>query len=171
MYKNYIKVAIRNIVRQKLSAFVNIVGLAIGLAGCLLIIGFVGHELSFENCHENADNIYRVDGYYTDGDAIFYYENMMAPLAQALQQECAYVKQATTFNYAANVNISVDQNSLTSEQVFYVGPDFFDMFTFPFVEGNPQAMFTGAICGSSNRGFWQADFWRSQSNRSVNINQ
>ena len=139
MYKNYIKIALRNIIRQKLSTFVNIIGLAVGLAGCLLIIGYVSHELSFEDCHTAADRIYRVDGYYTDGDVTLYYENMMAPLAKALQDECGFVREATTFNYAANITSAVGQNKTVSEQVFFVQPDFFDIFTFPFKEGDPKS--------------------------------
>jgi putative ABC transport system permease protein len=138
MHRNYIKIAIRNICRQKLSTFVNVIGLAIGLAGCLLIISYVSHELSFENCHKKANNIYRVDGSFTEGDLTIYSENMMPPLAQALENEYAYVHLATTFKYISDMKVSVGQNKYTSDQVLFAQPQFFEMFTFPFLDGNPR---------------------------------
>ena len=64
MFFNNIKMAFRNLVRRKLYTVINILGLTIGLAGCLLIIGYVNNELTFESCHEYKDRIYRVDGFY-----------------------------------------------------------------------------------------------------------
>ena len=60
MIKNYFKIAWRNITRQKSYSGINIIGLAIGIAACLLILQYVSFELSYENFHTNKDRIYRV---------------------------------------------------------------------------------------------------------------
>ncbi|MCF8432051.1 MAG: hypothetical protein K9G34_08895, partial [Melioribacteraceae bacterium] len=60
MFRNNIKIALRNLLKQKLFSAINIFGLAIGLAGSLLITVFVWNELSYESVHENADDIYRI---------------------------------------------------------------------------------------------------------------
>ena len=60
MIKNYFKIAWRNIQRHKSYSVINIIGLAIGIAACLLILQYVSFELSYENFHENKDRIYRV---------------------------------------------------------------------------------------------------------------
>jgi putative ABC transport system permease protein len=60
MLKNFLKIAIRNIIRQKIYSLINILGLAIGLACSLLIMVFIMHELSYDQFHENKDRIYRL---------------------------------------------------------------------------------------------------------------
>lgn len=67
MIKNYLKIAIRNLVKQRFYALINILGLSIGLAACLLIALFVIDELSYDTYNEKADRIYRVDGHFSLG--------------------------------------------------------------------------------------------------------
>ncbi|MBU1613592.1 hypothetical protein KKC87_04180, partial [Patescibacteria group bacterium] len=62
MFKSYLKIALRNLKRQKGYTLINILGLAIGIAGCLLICLYVINEIQFERCHENRTRIYRVAG-------------------------------------------------------------------------------------------------------------
>jgi putative ABC transport system permease protein len=61
MLKNYLKVAVRNLLRYKVYSFINIFGLAVGIACCMLILLFVIKELSFDSFHNNADRIYRIN--------------------------------------------------------------------------------------------------------------
>ena len=67
MFKNYIKVALRNLQRHKGFSFINIVGLAIGIACCMLIFLYVADESSYDRFHENADRIYRIISHSTIG--------------------------------------------------------------------------------------------------------
>ena len=60
MFKNYLTVAICNLMRYKVYSFINIIGLAIGMACCALILLYVQHELSYDTMHSNGDRIYRV---------------------------------------------------------------------------------------------------------------
>ena len=61
MLKNYLKIAVRNIKRNKIYSFINIAGLAIGIACCLLILLYIQDELSYDRFHKNADRIYRIN--------------------------------------------------------------------------------------------------------------
>mgnify|MGYP000667707632 CR=1 FL=1 len=60
MIKNYLKTAVRNLFKHKGYTLINILGLAIGMASCLLILLFVRHELSYDGYHQNSDRIYRI---------------------------------------------------------------------------------------------------------------
>jgi len=68
MFKNYFKIAFRNIIKHKAFSIINIIGFAIGLASCLLISLYVFNEINYEKFHENGDNIYRVGVNLTHGD-------------------------------------------------------------------------------------------------------
>ena len=68
MLKNYLKTAIRNLWRFKGYTFINVMGLAIGMAACMLILLFVKDELSYDTYHENADRIYRVSREWKNAD-------------------------------------------------------------------------------------------------------
>ena len=71
MFKNWIKTALRNLFKHKGYSLINIAGLAIGMTGCLLILLYVQHELSYDSFNEKADRIYRVAGYYRYGGRDF----------------------------------------------------------------------------------------------------
>ena len=58
MFKNYIQIAWRNLTKNKLYSFINIGGLSVGIAACMLIMLYVAHELSFDHFHKNADRIF-----------------------------------------------------------------------------------------------------------------
>lgn len=60
MFKNYLKIAVRNLIKHKLFSFINILGLALGITSCILIILFVKYEHSYDKYHENADRPYRL---------------------------------------------------------------------------------------------------------------
>ncbi|MFH2036943.1 MAG: hypothetical protein ABIJ45_11110, partial [Candidatus Zixiibacteriota bacterium] len=68
MFRNYLNVAIRNLTKQKMYSIINIFGLAVGLAGVMLITSYLYNELSFERCHKNFERIYRVAGSFRIGD-------------------------------------------------------------------------------------------------------
>ena len=60
MFKNYLKIAYRNLAKHKFYSLINIFGLSLGIASCILIFAYIGYELSYDGYHKNADNIYRV---------------------------------------------------------------------------------------------------------------
>jgi putative ABC transport system permease protein len=136
MFGNYIKVALRNLLRQKIYSLINIIGLAIGLTGCLLIAGLVAHEFSFEDMHENRDRIYRVvtrpENYIADMIA-----NSPAPLASALKEQCPGVEEITRLRHMKDVAMRVNQEVFEVNDMFVADPAFLQMFSLPLLRGNP----------------------------------
>jgi putative ABC transport system permease protein len=102
MFRNYFKISIRNLYKQKLYAAINIGGLAVGLSCFILIFLFVQHELSYDRSYENADRIYRVN-YQYQPDELHFYPGMEysaytpTKMAPTLMQEIPEVAAATAF--------------------------------------------------------------------------
>jgi len=141
MFKNYLKIAIRNIRKHKGYSFINIVGLAIGMACCILIILYIAHELSYDRFHENADRIYRMGI-----DAKMGGSPILAPLSNApsplvLKQDYPEVLDAVrirpTFPVLKNL-VKYEDKQFYEEGVLYVDNSFFNVFTFPMIKGNPK---------------------------------
>ncbi len=137
MLKSYLRVALRNITKQKIFSFINIIGLSIGISVCILIYFYVKHEWSYDKFHENADRLYRV--YITEDlpqrDPFSYVE---APyqLAEALEQTFPEVEQAVRLDVRTDI-IRYGENTF-SQRVHLVEPEFFEMFTFPLLKGSKQ---------------------------------
>jgi putative ABC transport system permease protein len=143
MWKNFLKIAYRNILRHKGYSFINIAGLAVGMACCILILLWVQDELSFDRYHENGKHIYRVCQefpYHIHG------ENQapitMAPMAPALMQEFPEVLSAVRFNDYDDVLITCGEKSYLEENIFFADPEVFDIFTLPLLQGNPETALT-----------------------------
>src|SRR5690606_16100694 len=85
MLRNYLKIALRNLFRQKAFSFINISGLAIGMACSIMILLWVQHELSYDRFHRNADNLYRITASLADLDV--HAGVTSTPLAQAIKAE------------------------------------------------------------------------------------
>ena len=87
MFKNYLKIAARNLAKHKFYSFINIIGLAIGLACTMLILLYVQNEISYDKHHSNAKRIFRVQGEIQFGEKHFEMATAPAPLAAALIDE------------------------------------------------------------------------------------
>lgn len=151
MLKDYFRSAFRSLIKHRLFAFINISGLALSLAICLLVIGHLVHELSFEDCHENADRIYRVNGTYTSRDTITYSSQVIPALGPALTAELPEIEAAAVFRLLGNITLETDQERFrTTEEysrhgfefdgnVLAANPDFLRVFTIPLIQGDPGA--------------------------------
>jgi putative ABC transport system permease protein len=137
MFRHIVKTALRGLARQKLFTSINVVGLAVGLSGCLLIFGFVRNELSFENCHDNADRIYRVAFLYETGGSTLPGACAMPPLAPALIEECPEVETAVRFQVFTEAKVRVGDEIYRDNVIAAASPEILDVFTLPLVEGNP----------------------------------
>lgn len=135
LFWNYLKVAIRRIKREKGYTFVNIAGLAIGMACTILIFLWVQDQKSFDRFHENAGQICRV--YYTneafEGSAIY----LPGPLAEYLKDNYPEIRDATNYKHWKRKVAFGEKSYLSTGS--YVDRSFFTMFTFPFAKGNPQS--------------------------------
>jgi len=152
MFKSYLKIALRNLARHKLYTSVNIFGLMIGLAVCLIMIGFITYELSFEDSHKNKNRIYRVNGQYKAEDTEINSARIMGALGGAMADEIPEVEKAAIFRVMGNAKLGTSDNSLETDSgpvhnaydqggnVICANPDFLEVFTFPLLQGNPKTV-------------------------------
>jgi putative ABC transport system permease protein len=144
MFKNYLKVAIRNLWKNKTYSFINIVGLALGLTCFLLIALYVFDELTYDRFHKQANNIYRVvetklsqQGKETKTAAVAYKIAEQSPLA------IPEVKKAARFSTFGRTNVSDPAATNTFYETFSIAnPEFLQLFDFKLIEGNRATALT-----------------------------
>lgn len=140
MLKNHLKLAYRNTVKHKGYSAINICGLAIGIACCILIFLFVQSEFNFDQFHEKKDRIYRivVDRQYPN--RIANYAAVQPAVAQRMADDFPEVEQATRLLSITNSNRSVlvkfEDKWFDERQILFADPNFFDVFTFSLTKGN-----------------------------------
>lgn len=144
MLKNYIKIALRSLFKQKMYSFINISGLALGVACCALILLYTTNEWSFDEFHSKSDRIYRAWTLedYGEGDIYF---NTVTPfvLKPTLEQSIPEVEQIArryVFNDLVKRSES-DESFSTSIQA--VDPEFFSIFDFELLRGDSEQLFQG----------------------------
>ncbi|MBD0254408.1 MAG: ABC transporter permease [Cytophagales bacterium] len=139
MIRNYLTIALRNLLRQKLYSLIAIFGLAIGIAGCLLISLYVADELSYDQYHEKAGRVYRVVMQESAARGIAL---SSAPFAPALKQEYPEVQQAVRVGTEGGGPIRYGNRQLVADDIFFADPAIFDLFSCRFIEGDPKAALT-----------------------------
>ena len=136
MIKNYIKIALRNIKKHKGYSFINIAGLAVGMACCILILLWVEDELSYDKYHKNADRIYRITYAEEIGSAFDHYALSPFGGTQAIAAEVAGISTFTRLMERTGL-IKYAENKFDERKIFYVDNDFFQIFSFELIEGDP----------------------------------
>ena len=138
MFKNYFKIAWRNLLKKKAFTLINIFGLAIGIAVCLVIMLFIYDELSYDKFNKKEDQIVRVTfGGKLSGE-VMKEAVVMAPVAKTLLHDYPEVLEATRLQKNDPAKISYKDKTFDNEITAAVDSNFFDVFTIPFVEGNPK---------------------------------
>jgi putative ABC transport system permease protein len=135
MLKNYLKITWRNIRNNKIYSFINIMGLAVGMATCILIQLWVQDELNFDKFHENYSDIYRT---IPEFQGTKYYSNPLA-LAVVFKEQYPEVRQITRF--CSRYWLMKYGDRIYNERGALVDDDFLNMFTFPLIEGTPETVF------------------------------
>ncbi|WP_375444085.1 ABC transporter permease [uncultured Fibrella sp.] len=138
MFRNYINIAWRNLIRNKAFSAINIVGLAIGLGTCLLIGLFILDELSFDRYNEKADRIVRVVFRASINGQKIREAHVMPPVAQILKANYPEVEAATRLRAAWPSLISYGEKSFPNERFAYVDANFFQVFTLPLLAGDAK---------------------------------
>jgi putative ABC transport system permease protein len=138
MLKNYFKIAWRNLVRNRVFSAINIAGLAIGLASCMLISLYVIDELSFDRFHEKADRIVRTTFKGTMQGGIINESHAMPPTAAALKADYPEVLEATRLRQGGRPLVFLNSKLYNDEKFAFVDSNFFSVFTLPFIEGSPK---------------------------------
>ena len=108
MIKNYLKIALRTISKQKTYSFINILGLALGMACCILILAYIVDELSFDKFHEKAENIYRVATIGKIAGRTIEVATCPAPMAQAMAEDFPEVLSGVRFRGVDKTMISYE---------------------------------------------------------------
>ena len=138
MFKNYLKIALRNLWRNKTFSAINILGLAIGIATCLIITLFVVHELSYDQYHEKADRLVRVVFRASiNGDKIKE-AVVMPPVAQTLQADYPEVQAATRIRQGGEPMVTYGDKAFKETSLAHADANFFDVFTLPLLQGDPK---------------------------------
>lgn len=139
MLQNYIKIALRNIIRNKAFSFINIIGLSIGLACCMLIFLFTKDELSFDRFHKKKENIYQLTCKIIEknGQANNY---GIASMIQgpSFKQEIPEIEACVRVNQRDY--IVKKGNETFYEYASWVDDNFFSVFSFPLIKGNPKTV-------------------------------
>ncbi len=137
MLKHYLKIAFRTLSKQKGHSLINVAGLALGLAPCILALLFIQHELSVGRSHDKADQIYRVvlEQRLPDGESTI---SVTPPLwAQMLKDEFPEVLDATRF-HPGQPHVQYGSKRFVENKYAYADANVFDIFTIPLLQGNPE---------------------------------
>jgi putative ABC transport system permease protein len=139
MLQNYFKIAWRNLLRNRAFSAINIIGLAIGLASCMLISLYVLDELSFDRFHEKGDRIVRVvfKGVMQGGE--MKEAHVMPPTAAALKADYPEVLEATRLRQGGSPLVLLNQKLYTDDKLAFVDSNFLQVFTFPLIEGSVKS--------------------------------
>lgn len=156
MISNYIKIAFRNLLRKKVYTFINVFGLAIGLASVLLIAVYILNELKYDRFHDKAENIYRIEWHSANPQT-----RTPHPMAQSMVQDFPEVQNAVSLSPLWGPGLTKQTFSIRylakdikfdEKNVLAVDSTFFDVFTFPLEIGNPKTalkQFGGILISSS----------------------
>ncbi|MFC1724680.1 ABC transporter permease [candidate division KSB1 bacterium] len=135
MFKNYLKIAFRSMKRQKGFSLINISGLAVGMACCIIILLWVEHETSWDKFHNNLDRLYRVAFYAGTDKRDFNGAILPGPVAEYLKEKYPEIIKSTNYRYRGQVVFKVEDKQYPCKGVF-VHPDFLEMFSFPVINGD-----------------------------------
>lgn len=139
MFKNYVTTAFRNLIRNKLYSVINIGGLAIGLAVCILIFMFVRDEFSFDKFFSDADRIYRVEATITlPGRDAIEIEATQPIFAETLKADFSQIEDITRFD-SSEESVAL-QDKRFFHRVAAVDQNFLEIFDFELIEGNPETV-------------------------------
>ena len=143
MFKNYLTVILRQVFRHRGYSAINVLGLAIGLASCILILLYVQDELSYDQHHENKDRIYRIVVSVTAEGRTDEWARTPSAWAPVLKEEYPEIEQFTRWK-PPNSSWLIGYNEKSYEEKFFivVDPAVFDVFTIPLVQGNPGTALT-----------------------------
>lgn len=143
MFKNYIKIAWRNLRKNPSYSFINIFGLALGMAVSILILLFIQDELSYDKYHENSDRIYRVsrEWFNQNGETSLHLGHVAPPFGPLLEEDFEAVREAVRF-FQINPLVKYRDKAFVEEQFFFADADLFKVFSWEMLKGDPATALT-----------------------------
>ncbi|MFC1535636.1 ABC transporter permease [Candidatus Neomarinimicrobiota bacterium] len=143
MFSSYIKIALRSAVRQKLYSLINILGLTVGVAACIVILLYVRDQLSYDRWNSKADRIYRVATHSMSGATGYHVALSSAPLAATLLEEFPEVEAVTRIRYIGGYPvIRYGDKAFSEERAPMADSTIFDVFDIELIRGNPRTALT-----------------------------
>lgn len=143
MLKNYIKIALRNLWKNKTFSFINVIGLSVGTLCCLYILFYVEGQYSYDKHHENVNDLYRVTTSLAFRSDKHNNASCSPPIAPAMKRDFPEVQQFTRVISNITKNkylIKYKENSFYEDEVVFVDSTFFDVFTYHFTNGQPEGV-------------------------------
>ena len=137
MLKNYLIVAVRNMIRHKVYAFINLMGLAVGMTCCTLLLLWVDDELSYDRFHENADDICRVIQHIDFAGRNATWAISQGPLGPSLKKDYPEIINMARTKPLHFITLSYNDKTF-DETIWLADSSFFEMFSFPFLKGDPH---------------------------------
>jgi putative ABC transport system permease protein len=138
VFKNYIKTAARSLLKNKGFTIINVLGLALGLAICLLIVFYVVDELSYDRYNVKANRIYRVNTDLNYGGTLTSFAIAAPPVGDAMVKEFPEVEGSARIALAINLRFKKGNQIIQEDRSIYCDPSIFDIFTLPMIMGNPK---------------------------------
>ena len=139
---NYLKIGLRKIKRQRIYSFINVAGLAVGLACCAVIILYVTNELTYDSFHPDVDRIYRIGTHRISMVGEHTMVTTPGPLAPEIKASYSQAEEAIRivppYENADNVLVVREEKQFFEDRVFFVDNEIFSLFNIPFLQGNPQ---------------------------------
>jgi putative ABC transport system permease protein len=137
MFRSYFKITLRNILRHKGFSFINISGLAVGMACCILILMYISEELSYDNFHEKGSRIYRANTISSIGTNTRSYSVVPSVFSEEIAETVPEIDHATRLMSWRLVDLKHDNEEHAVPRFAMVDPSFFNIFSYEFVYGDP----------------------------------
>lgn len=138
MLKHYFKISIRSILKDKVFSIVNILGLAVAVACCLLLIFWVKSETSFEHSYPNAKRTYRILEGEENLGGVYYFTNLTSNITQPLKSNFPQIEAATSM-YIGTIYLKIGETETGEFKSISTEEDFLRIFAYEYLEGSPQA--------------------------------
>jgi putative ABC transport system permease protein len=143
MLKNYLKIAIQNLIRHKGYAFINIAGFAVGMACCLLIVIYISQELSYDRYHQDEERIYRIVLDIRKQTSNREFALVSPTVAPVLKRDYQQVEQSARILKSWTPRlVKQNEKKFFEERFMYADPELFDIFTIPVIRGNVRKSLT-----------------------------
>jgi putative ABC transport system permease protein len=125
MWKNYLKISFRSIIKHKKISIINIIGLAAGIASSLIIFAYVSNELSYDKFHKNKDNIYRVTTHFNMGNNSITLAMSTPALGKTITEAYPQVTDYTRVRKTNEFKLEINNQIFNEENLYYADSSFF----------------------------------------------
>jgi len=138
MFQSYLKISFRNLIRQKGYSFINISGLAIGMACCILLLAYIFSELSYDKYHEKSDRIYRLCSDFKIAGNNLNIPKSSVKIANVVKQNYPEIEDLVLLNRMDRTSVQFADKQFFESRIFFASNSIFNVFSFPMINGDPS---------------------------------